>query len=523
MKTADAPSKHRPSMRLVLGLMLLIAMATPLIGLFFLRVLENQLIRRTEGELISQSTVLAAVYAAEIRASGIEDVWFGPVAKGDFSARRSERFLPTPPTLDLAVDPILPPRPEAEQAMSPVPTGYRDLGSVLTDVVRATRRRTLAGLTLLDPSGRPITGREAGRSLAHVPEVAMAMEGRLATVLRTRLRERPPPLIYSVTKGASLRVFTAFPVIVQGRVAGIVYASRTPRHILQMMDAEKGKLIFAGAAMLAALAIFGFIARRAITAPIRALTERTRAVAAGDREAMRPLSHHGTAEVAELSEAFLRTSRALHDRSDDVANFAAHVSHELKSPLTAIQGAAELIRDNEDVMSPDERGAFLGNIIADTERMALLVRRLLELARADAREDEEVGAVVADTPLKGRGVEVAVSDPERPPLAISAEKLSIILTNMVDNAAAVGASTVRIICARRGRSAEIIVEDDGPGVSPANRERLFEPFFTTRRETGGTGMGLPIIRALLAARDGEIALEPGAEGARFRISLPIAD
>ena len=68
---------------------------------------------------------------------------------------------------------------------------------------------------------------------------------------------------------------------------------------------------------------------------------------------------------------------------------------------------------------------------------------------------------------------------------------------------------------------ELSVEDDGPGVSAANRERIFTPFFTTARERGGTGMGLAVVSSLVQAHDGSLSLEPSAQGARFVITLPL--
>jgi signal transduction histidine kinase len=80
---------------------------------------------------------------------------------------------------------------------------------------------------------------------------------------------------------------------------------------------------------------------------------------------------------------FLDMARKLQDRSDTIRTFATHVSHELKSPLTSIQGAAELLRDGSEDMTPAQRQKFHANIVADTERLNRLVRRLIELARAE--------------------------------------------------------------------------------------------------------------------------------------------
>ena len=523
MKTGATPHKRRPPIRLILALMVLIAVATPLVGLFFLRVIENQLIRRTEAELIGQSAVIAAMYAREVEESRISSLFFGGDAKGAFAEGKNGGFAPVTPQLDLATADIGGPRPDFTAAQRPSAPVYLRIGAKLEPVVNAARQHTLAGILLLDAQGRLIAGPNTGAyTYSHVAEVRAALQGRYASVLRTRSRERPAPLIYAVTKGASLRVFTAYPVIVGGRVAGVVYASRTPRHVVQMMYAERDKLIFAGIAMAVLMLVFAWVAGRFITEPIRTLTDRTRAIAQGDRASMVPLRRHGTSEVAELSETFLRTARQLYDRSDDLAAFAAHVSHELKSPLTAIQGSAELIRDAEGDMTAEERASFLDNIIADSGRLTLLVRRLLELARADAREVDTGTSSVAEleAQLKNRaGVTVVISDRDARRLAVSAEKLEIILSNLIDNAASHGAKTVRITCDGHGR---ISVADDGEGISRGNASRVFEPFFTTRRKTGGTGMGLPIIKALIEARDGTIEVAPNAPGACFIIRLPLA-
>lgn len=500
--------------------MLLIAVATPMVGLFFFRVFENQLIRKTEAELIAQSAALGAVMARDAAILPLE--LLGEPAPEQVKAGYLAAFAPTGASLDLASDPVSPPRAPADTA-PPASASYRAIGTLMEPLIEETRLRTLAGLQALDPHGVVLTGAEAGRSLAHVPEVAEALQGRLARQLRTRLRARPTPLIYYLTKGASLRVFTAYPVIDRGRVAGVIYAWRTPAHVLQVAYAERRSLALAALATLIAIVALGFVATRTITVPIRALAERTRRIAAGERAAMRPLRYHGTREVAELSDLFLRTALKLHDRSESLSAFAAHVAHELKSPLTSIQGAAELVRDAGAEMSEETRQGFLDNIVADSQRMALLVRRLLDLARAETMV-EAPGAATLREAAAGldRPAQIILSGEVDAALAIREDKLSAILIHLADNAARHGAERLEI-CARvaDGR-ATIRVSDDGAGISAANRAKLFDPFFTTRRADGGTGMGLPIVRALAEAHDGAVRLGEAETGAVFEIDLPLS-
>lgn len=511
--------KSRPPIRAIIVLLMMIAVLTPTAGLLFLRVFENQLIRKTESELIAQSAALAAVMRAVTAHLPVS--MLGPVAPIEVRTGTILTFAPPGAGLDLANDQVLPPRPPAAPA-EPLARGWAVVGGTMAPLIDETRRRTLAGIQALDPNGVVLTGPERGASLAHVKEVAEAMQGRFAAEMRTRQRARPIPLVYSVVKGATLRVFTAFPVIDRGRVAGVIYASRTPSHIFQVAWAERRGLALAGLGTMIALVAFGFVATRTVTGPIRELTLRTRRIEAGERDAMRPLRYHGTREVAELSEAFLRSARKLHDRSESLSAFAAHVAHELKSPLTAIQGAAELIRDAEAEMTPETRRAFLSNIVDDTTRMTQLVRRLLELARAEAETVAGGAATVREAAASLRAPAVNLSGDADARLALREDKLAAILGNLADNAARHGAKTLSIRVRAQDGRALIEVADDGAGVSPANREKLFEPFFTTRREEGGTGMGLPIVRALIEAHDGTIRLGEARKGAVFEIDLPLA-
>jgi signal transduction histidine kinase len=111
---------------------------------------------------------------------------------------------------------------------------------------------------------------------------------------------------------------------------------------------------------------------------------------------------------------------------------------------------------------------------------------------------------------------------ETPAMAMSADNAQIVFGHLLDNSARHGATQVGISAHAEGGKLHVRVADNGAGVSPGNRDRIFDPFFTTRRVEGGTGMGLGIVRALLRAHGGDIALEDSATGATFLIALPIA-
>ena len=390
----------------------------------------------------------------------------------------------------------------------------------------ATQAVTLAGFRLLDPSGTVIAGRgEVGLSLAHVDEVAEALQGRTTVALRRRVSKHPYPPLGSLSRGRPYRLFVAVPVIVRHRVAGVLYASRTPVDILGSLYGQREALGLAAAAVVAAAVLAGLVLHRAISLPVRELVSLTGAIGAGDWVAVASHRHHGTIEFAALAGSLRAMARRLTMRSDAVSSFAAHVSHELKSPLSAIRGTAELLRDDEGAASMEagERRRFLDHLLADTERLGALLSRLREMAQAEA---EPTAGRSTTRPaleiLQDRfpTLTIRASGDVDASVGVSPETLGVLLSHLADNSVRHGAATLDISARRDGPMILIEVRDDGSGISPGNRARIFDSFFTTRREDGGTGMGLSIVRALLGAHGGGVDLLDTEHGAGFVLTVP---
>ncbi|HHY51535.1 MAG TPA: HAMP domain-containing protein [Alphaproteobacteria bacterium] len=279
------------------------------------------------------------------------------------------------------------------------------------------------------------------------------------------------------------------------------------------------------AALVVALVITLVIAglfTRTITGPINALIRTTEAIGRGGSTPVPPPTQHGTRELAVLSQSFLDLAERLVERTDYVHSFAAHVSHELKSPLTAIRGSAELLLD--DSMSAADRKRFARNIIADSDRLAVLLERLRALARTEVPLDAKgVTAARAAELLRERFPDLAIvaqGTIERP-MALSEEAALIVLTHLADNAVQHGATEL-VVTAQAGEgTVQLRVADNGSGIAAGNGARIFEPFFTTRREQGGTGLGLEIARSMLQAHGGSIDLAPSERGAAFDIVVPL--
>ena len=311
-------------------------------------------------------------------------------------------------------------------------------------------------------------------------------------------------------------VFAVLLTVLALPAAVVVWFRALDNSTSQMGPIEVGALTVA----LALTVIIAVVFSRTITGPINALMKRTEEIGRGGRAAIKAPEQQGTREIATLSQSFLDLAERLVDRTEYVSSFAAHVSHELKSPVTAIRGSAELLRDAE--MSADERRRFLDHIIADSDRLTALLERLRELARAD------LSVVSGSTTLRFLMAEqrklptVTFLGEIDTPFMLGPEAARAVFSQLIRNASEHGATEVKVRAERADGELHIRVVDNGAGISPGNRDRIFEPFFTTRRESGGTGMGLQIVRAMLAAHRGTIDLVPSEAGAAFEIRVAIA-
>lgn len=518
--------RWRPPLGVIVAVVLGIMLVVPLAGIVFFRVYETELIQATEAELISQSAAIAAVASERLIELGGAELKTGAevLRRRERSYENEEPDSPWAairPQLDLAKTRVLPKRPDPKAAKMSADPVYVAVGQWLDPVLLETQRRTLAGFRVLDFNGTVIAGRgDIGLSFDEVPEVKAALSGLYGSALRERVVNNPQP-IYSISRGSSVRVFTALPIEIDGRVAGVVYASRTPSNIFREMYLKREAVLGVLGFVLGSTVLVGFIFLRGIAGPIRALTARSLRIGNGDREAIRPLAIHGSREIHALSTSLLDMSRKLFERNDYINTFATHVSHELKSPLTSIQGAAELLLDGGDTLSETERARFLTNILEDTERASRLLNRLRALARADSVEIGGSCRLAQVLEEIGRRFErVKINCPADCILPLSDENAKIVLENLIDNSARHGADRVSFEASQSDGALTLLVSDNGAGISEGNRDQIFDLFFTTRREAGGTGMGLGIVRALLKAHGGTIELVSAGQGTCFRIALP---
>ncbi|MDN3516186.1 HAMP domain-containing sensor histidine kinase [Aquisalimonas lutea] len=211
-----------------------------------------------------------------------------------------------------------------------------------------------------------------------------------------------------------------------------------------------------------------------------------------------------------------------------IGRLAAGVAHELGTPLSVIDGKAQRALRHADQDSRQEQA--LERIRGEVARMEHIVRQLLEFGRSANRQfrwtrvGDLVRAAVAslEDVIREHGVTVVPADraPEAE-LHVDPVRIEQVLVNLVRNAIQAGAQCVRLRWDADEERVCLCVDDDGPGVADDNRERLFEPFYTTRSVGEGTGLGLAVVHGIVTEHGGTIAVDDSPEGgARFRVILP---
>jgi two-component system sensor histidine kinase ChvG len=331
------------------------------------------------------------------------------------------------------------------------------------------------------------------------------------------------------TVGRGVRLFFAEPMFdAEHRVTAVVYASRTTYPVLvSLYKVRNGLRLIAFGSIALAVLVGSFLALT-ISRPLRRLTQAARRIASGERGVALKLT--GRDEVGELARAFDAMAHELDARLLYISELAANVSHEFKTPIASIRGAAELLREGA-ADDPAARERFLGNILDDTERLARLVSRLLELSRIESQPDSndlvDYRALVEDAVARFRasGADVHLQYEARHAMVRgSSDHLDSVLGNLVENGIRFAregvAARIDITVRQHGDLLRTEVRDNGRGISEANRARVWERFFTTARERGGTGLGLAIVRAVVEQHGGTVGFESTAgEGTTFWFTI----
>ncbi len=408
-------------------------------------------------------------------------------------------------------------------------TGLED-GVALSRMLSLAKGATLAGYRVVDAEGLVVATSgnvgQLGDNLRGDPDVRDALLGagsRVWTEQRDTTRSRSMP-ISGPSRRASVRMFVAEPIIQDGVVIGAVVVSRTPREELQAVWHMAPQLSVGVALSLLLTVLLALNTGWVVSRSLRSLARASHRMAAGDLDAvadLAPAQGSRVREARDLAAAMGSMAARLRARLAYISEFASHVSHEFKTPVSSLRGTVELIRD-DDEMPQAQRARFLGNALEDLDRLSRLVGGLLRLARAE--EGGERGIVELDGLVRevvGRHPGVHVSG--RAGLVDgSVDQLAAVVQNLLDNARRYGGdgALVQVRLWAEGDRTGIEVEDDGPGISPANQGQVFDRFFTTGRAHGGTGLGLALVQAVAQAHGGAVTVRSRPGCTVFRLELP---
>jgi signal transduction histidine kinase len=336
---------------------------------------------------------------------------------------------------------------------------------------------------------------------------------------------------------------------------GYLILSSYERPLQELRSTQQTILIIGLLAILFGIAVVWFLVRK-ITEPLRALQASAEAVGRGDFSRRVDIRTHD--EFGGLGRAFnqmtqdiehsqsqlkqtvetLKTTQAQLIQSEKlsaVGEFVAGVAHELNNPLATVMGFSEMLKETN---SDPKHRRHLELIFKSAERCQKIVQSLLSFARRQPPERkpvlvnrliEEVLEVVA-YPLRTSNVQVATHFAPKLPLVLAdGHQVQQVVLNIINNArqaieAHQDSGRISITTTNDARRVRIIIQDNGPGISPENLRRIFDPFFTTKEVGKGTGLGLSLCYGMIHEHGGNItAASKLGEGATFTIELPAAD
>jgi two-component system sensor histidine kinase CreC len=325
----------------------------------------------------------------------------------------------------------------------------------------------------------------------------------------------------------------AAPVKDGDRIIGVVTVAKPSRTLAPIIDRSERTVLRHGLLLLVATLLIGGAFTAWLTISMGRLVRYARLLAAGSPA--EPPSR-GSDEIGELSRALAQLRNEVDGRAY-VEQYVQHLTHEMKSPLAAIRGAAELLAEAD---LPDiERSRFAGNVRAQSERLQILIDKLLRLAQLEHQRELEAPVSISAQDLfadleqamsaqaKHRSLSLRFS--ADPGIQISGDRflLNIALTNLIQNALDFSPPGGTVTCTATSDASQIsiCVRDQGPGIAAFASDRIFERFFSLPRPDGSpksTGLGLSLVHEIAVLHGGDIRLENAADGgALATLNIPL--
>jgi two-component system sensor histidine kinase CreC len=319
-----------------------------------------------------------------------------------------------------------------------------------------------------------------------------------------------------------------------GAIIGAVSVAKPVQSFGQFVEAARRKTLLLGATSVVAVALLVMILSVWLVRPFGLIADYVSYVRA---QRSFSLPRLGRRALGAIGAAYDEMRDALAGRNY-VADYVQTLTHEVKGPLSAIRGAAELLQEP---MPDADRTRFIANIARETQRIQELVDRMLELTALESRTSLDQAVPVAIGPLiaevaaaaepaaelRGLKIEIGNAGEATPLVDGDAFLLHRAIANLLDNALDFSpqGGTVRIEVATRSRICDIVVRDAGPGIPEYAENKVFEKFYSLPRPASrkkSTGLGLSFVKEIAELHRGRVALKNGPEGgAVATLSLPL--
>ncbi|WP_145557575.1 two-component system sensor histidine kinase CreC [Yersinia aldovae] len=467
--------------RLLLGYFLIVAIAGYFVIRIFVQEVKPGVRRATEGTLVDTATLLAQFAR--------QDMVQNKVAGGQLT-----------------------------QAFSSL--NLRPIGANI-EGIRKDRNEYRVYLT--DADGRVIfdsSGKAVGQDYSRWNDVWLTLRGEYgARSTRTNPNDEQSSVMY-----------VAAPVIVENRIVGVLSVGKPNISMAPVIKRSERKILLAGGVLLGIALLIGLVFVWWINRSIGKLVDYAERVAEG---LPAPLPAMGSSELSDLAHA-LESMRLKLDGKAYIEQYVHTLTHELKSPLAAITGAAELLRESP---PPASAQRFLTNIEQQSVRIRQLVDKMLVQARLESRVDLQLLSLDISNILKqafnakeaqaaSRGINLRLIRADSATLTGDGLLLSQALTNLIDNAldfTPIGGDVI-LSGTRQDHEYLIIVEDNGSGIPVYAQDKIFDRFYSLPRANSpkSTGLGLNFVREVVAIHQGSIQLENRLpQGVCARLMLPV--
>ncbi|WP_342118646.1 two-component system sensor histidine kinase CreC [Pseudoduganella sp. OTU4001] len=372
------------------------------------------------------------------------------------------------------------------------------------------------GIVRFDTAGKAL-----GQDYSRWNDVYLTLRGKYGARMTREVPEQD----------ASTVMYVAAPVRDGERIIGALTVAKPISGVKAFIERSQRKLLQWGALLLGLSLLVGVAMTWRIMGTLRKLMVFVAEVQAGRKAVMPKL---GSSEISTLGHA-LEAMRAKLEGKDYVETLMHTLTHELKSPIAAIQATAELLEED---MPPEQRRQFLATIQAQNARQRDLIDKLLALVRVEKQQgiDEaaavDIASLLQDVAgdfrarLDARALHLQLSVDDTPRVRGDALLLRQAIGNLLDNAIgfAPQGSTVQLAARISGAQLEVSVADAGPGIPPYAEGRLFDRFYSLPRPDGAksTGLGLPFVREVAALHGGSAQVVNGeGSGCRASLLLPL--